>query len=447
MPYHHAVTPRLELIMRRTSISTFLLSLLVLVSAVSLSAQQVDPGRRANARKLLRIADGASHRLIQKAQGRLDRDARSRPFWEALLRMDAQIDRVGAGLKLRDVAFFQALRSGTSSLAELQVTWALAGVKDPVIEQDLGTLSAAYSRLRNRYGPEWVRFQTGRPLSDDERQRFARMRAEQSFLAGKLEPLRDRAERAGDHATAGELTLLLAEVHGVATSSATLGDYLDASVATDSIRGAWYGARAAHAADEEGWAEADQVVSEITTDESVGFVFSTDRQSVQDWSFVEEETEIPADIAQADEGERKPDSAQAADAPEEAEGILLAEEPVDENEARSDEPAAEDAPEDLPEGAAEEPAQEPAHEMDAKSEAAGDLGIEAVPGDETIEEEDLDAEVGPGKTAPAPKACTVEDPECGDSAVPPVVSRPPAGTPAAPPPPAAPGSPGSPPMG
>ena len=420
---------------RPAALALLLLSLLVLGFATAASALQTSSGRRANARKLLRIADGASQRLVRAGQGRLDRNARSRPFVEALLRMDSQIDKVGAGLRTRDVSFFQALRSGTSALAELRTTWALAGVKDPAIEQDLQTLAAAYGRLRNRYGPEWVRFQTGRPLSEDERIRFARMRAEQGYLAGKLEPLRDRAEQARDYATADELTFLLSQVHGVATASPTLGDYLDASVATDSIRGAWYGARAAHTADEEGWAEADQVVSDITTDENVGFVFTSDLQSVKDWSFVEEETEIPEEIAQSDVGDEdrqlapgrivdlgpaeEADAEAVTDAAEseETEGIILTE-PVEgvEDEGWSEEPA-EPVTEDLPEGAAEEPVEaEPATET-------------PVTDDATIEEEDLDVEVLPEEPAP----CAEGDETCPPPAAAPTAAPtpPPPATPAA----------------
>ncbi|HYU33534.1 MAG TPA: hypothetical protein VEW48_15375 [Thermoanaerobaculia bacterium] len=416
--------------MRRTSLSIVLLSLLAFGSAVPVFALQQVDGRQANARKLLRIAGGASHRLIQRAQGRLD--ARSRPFWEALLRMNADLDRVGAGLRIRDLSFFQALRSGTSSLAEVQVTWALAGVRDPDIEQDLRTLAAAYDRLRDRYGPEWVRYQAGRPLSEDERVRFARMRAEQSFLASKLEPLRNRVEQTGDHATAGELTLLLAQVHGVATAPATLGDYLDASVATDSIRGAWYGARAAHTADEEGWAEADEVVSEITTDDSVGFVFTADLKSVQDWSFVETETDVPADIAQA--ADLQADTEEATVAPEMPEGIVL-DEKQGEDEVESEAPAEAEAasatPENQPEGTAEE---QLGDEPDTGAAAIEDLDAPApAHGKEAIEEEDLSVDAAPGKTDP--KACTAEGPACEDSTAPP----PPAATPAAPPKPAPPG--------
>ena len=355
----------LHLNLRRTPLAILLLAVFVLGSSGAASALQPESGRRANARKLLRIADGASQRLIQAGQGRLDRDARSRPFWEALLRMDAQLDRVGAGIRTRDVSFFQTLRSGTASLAELRVTWALTGVKDPIVEQSLRTLSGAYSRLRNRYGPEWVRFQTGRPLNEDERLRFARMRAEQGLLADRIEPLRDQAERDGDYATADELSLLLVQIQAVAGAPPTLGDYLDASVATDVIRGAWFGARAAHSAEEEGWAAADQVVSDITTDENVGFVFSTDLESVQGWRFLEEETEIPAEIARAEEPAESDEGAGTVEAVEVPDVMILDETPVDgeeeveEEEIWTEEPAGEEEPavevlDELPEDVSEE---------------------------------------------------------------------------------------------
>lgn len=409
-----------------------LLSLLLTGLSIPASAgpapQNQENRRRANARKLLRIAGGASHRLIQTGQGRLDREPRSRAFWDALLHMDAQIDRVGAGLRTRDLSFFQALRTGTASLAELQVTWALAGIKDPVLDQDLRTLSAAYGRLRQRYGPEWVRYQAGRPLSADERLRFARMRAEQGLLADRIEPLRDRAARAGDHATVDELTLLLAQIHAVATASATLGDYLDASVATDSIRGAWHGTRAAHSASDEGWAEADQAVSDITTDESVGFVFTSDLSSVKDWSFVEEETEVPAEVAQADPGE---------------EGQLPPGQIVELGVAQENDPT-DPSDSGMP---LEEPEvlildEEPAEDLEPAEE--DELSAEPLPGDEAIEEEELEAEPAEELSL---EPCPAESPECGDAThleenleetleeIPP----PPAASPA-PPPPTAPDS-------
>jgi hypothetical protein len=402
----------------RTPLAILLLCLLALGSAAAASALQQSPsGRRANARKLLRIADGASRRLVQAGEGRLDRNARAQPFREAIRRMDAQLGQIGAGLRTRDLSFFQALRAGTSALAEVRTTWSLSGVRDPAVDQDLRTLAAAYERLRNRYGPEWVRFQTGRPLSEDERTRFARMRAEQGYFSRRLEPLRDRAEQARDYATADQLSLLLLQVQGVAAASATLGDYLDASVATDAIRGAWYGARAAHGSDEEGWSEADQVVSDITTDESVGFVFTTtDAQTVQDWSFVEEETEVPAEIAQADERAE----AEPGDTTDSSRGVILfSEEPIEEIE-----PAEEfETIEGDPEGVVEEPAVETEGEETGEALTEGEITGDELTGDEAtgdegaIEEEDLEILPVIVDPAAAPPAAPVPPP------VPPAGSR------------------------
>ncbi len=395
--------PDLKQTLRRTLL--LLLPVLLFLAAIGASGQ-IPTDRRVTARLLVRIASGASHRLLQASQARPPGlDARAVAFQQALLRMDAQLQQVAAGLRTRDLAFFQALRNGTAALAELQVSWSLTGRRDAAIEQDLTTLAVSYDRLRDRYGPEWLRYQTGQPLNDDERIRFARMRGEQSFLAGRLEVLRDQAEQAGDRATAEELQLLVLQARGIATAPPTLGDYLDASVAADAIRGGWYAARSGHGVDEEEWAEADQVVSDITTDNRVGFVFSTDLSSVRDWSFVDEETEVPEEIAQAAEA--------VSQVPELEPGQILelAEEPDE-----SDLPP---LPDDDPDAEEQLPAEE-------------------IPGDEAIEEEDLSADAASDEEAP--KDCAPEDLACeeeaGPAAQPPLPAPSPQPGEAAPAPPA-----------
>jgi hypothetical protein len=405
---------------RRRALFTLLLLALFLGSAAEAFAVKSPTGRRANARKLLRIADGASQRMIQDGRGRLDRDPQARAFWEALLRMDSLIEQIGTGLKSRDLSFFKSLRSGTAALAELEVTWTIAqakGVKDSAVDRNLRTLAAAHNRLRDRYGPEWVRFQSGRPLNEEEKIRFARMRAEQARLAGKIEVLHERAEAAGDIATADELAHLLHQVHGIASASPTLGDYLDASVATDAIRGAWYGARAEHAADEEGWADADRVVSEITTGEEVGFVFTSDLETVEGWGFVEEETDVPSAIADTEVREEGLTRGQ----------VLDLEEPVSEaietRETGEDiEMEIEDEGEVLETVLLDESAESleaVEGEMDEET-APEDLPREPTPADGPIEEEDMEVE-----DIPVPPT----GPEEGS--VPPPVSSPPPSPPVA----------------
>lgn len=421
MPFH---LPR-----RRALFTTLLLALFVggflggVAEAFAVKSAPAAPaGRRANARKLLRIADGAAQRMIVDGRGRLDRDPKARAFWETLLRMDSEIERIGTGLKSRDLSFFKSLRAGTTTLAELQVTWTLAqakGVRDSSVDYNLRTLAAAHGRLRDRYGPEWVRFQSGRPLNEDEKIRFARMRAEQARLAGKIEVLYERAEEAGDTATADELAYLLDQIHDIASASPTLGDYLDASVATDAIRGAWYGTRAEHAADEEGWADADRVVSEITTDEEVGFVFTTDLDTVDGWSFVEEETDIPTALADVSEEGLAPgrvldlEEPAATEIREETEVEILDEGDEEiqvlETEILDESPA---PPEGIEEG--------------IEYGAEEDLPTEPTPADGPIEEEDMEVEDIPVPPASPDDigACTAEDAPCEEGSIPPPVSSP-----------------------
>ncbi len=258
---------------------------------------------RVNARKLVRIAERAWSQTARAAHGKLDRrDPRGGAFWMSMDRMQASLFDVGTSLTRRDLSFFRALRSGSVALAQLGTVWARIGDRDPrmdQMDQEMRTLSAAYRQLRNRYGPEWVRFRTGKPLNDEERRRFERMRAEQARLAGRLEPLRDHAAATGDKTTAAQLGQLIVQAQSIAQAPLTLDDYLESSVLSDTIRGEWYGTRAANPTAQADWVQADDTVEEIYTDESVGFVFSGELDSgpVQNWDFVEEETELTQEIA------------------------------------------------------------------------------------------------------------------------------------------------------
>ena len=271
-----------------------ILCCLGLLAAGLTPAAVAAPVPKVNARKLVRMAEDAWSRTAQAAQGA----SRNGALWMSLDRMHASLLDVDTTLRQRDLAFFRALRSGSVAMAQLGVVWSQSGIKEPGIDQGIRTLSAAYRQLRNRYGPEWLRFRTGKPLDDQEKQRFERMRAEQARLAGRLEPLRDRSAAAGDKATAGQLTLLIAQAQSIATAPLTLDELLDASVLSDAIRGEWYGTRAIHPTAQADWVQADDTVEELYTDESVGFVFTAELGSgnVQGWSFTEEETDLTEEI-------------------------------------------------------------------------------------------------------------------------------------------------------
>jgi hypothetical protein len=221
--------------------------------------------------------------------------------------MQTALTKVQHRLEAHDLGFFQALRSGTRTLAEMAVVLPRTGLQDPEAQREIQSLSAAYARLRSRYGQEWLRFKTGQPLNDEERQRFERMRADQAMLADQLAMLVAWAESVGDSRTAGELARLAAKASSVARAPSTLDEALNASVAADTIQGEYDAIREANPADAPEWNEADTMVEELTTDASVGFVFTTDLKTVQQWSYTNVETDLPADVADADiPGKRAP---------------------------------------------------------------------------------------------------------------------------------------------
>lgn len=376
---------------------------------------------KANARRLVRIAEDACARAGQAAQGTLyGRAPRTEAFWMSLDRMRTSLAEVDASLRQRELRFFRALRSGSVALAQLGVVWTRSGVRDSRMDEQIRTLSAAYQQLRNRYGPEWVRFRTGRPLGEEERRRFKRMQAELARLAGTLGPLRDRAAAAGDKAVSEQLALLIGQAQSIATAPMTLDEMLDASVLSDTIRGEWYGTRALHPAGGEDWVQADDAVEEIYTDESVGFVFTaeldvetdTDTGAVQSWSYVEEETDLPEEVALAEDdapqpGEIAPGEVLLFAGPEDAETEDLAAEDGETPLA----PPAETAPDEIVEE--EILAETAGGELDAPAaEAEIQASVDPEAGEAPAAEGSED-EGAPGEDSAdvASAACLDEDPE------------------------------------
>jgi hypothetical protein len=280
---------------QRSRILGMALALIVGVAAPGVGAGTRAVAPRADARKLVRIAATACSGAVRELEAPGRRDAKTQPLHATLTRMGSSIAEVGARLEARDLGFFKALRAGTRTLAELRVVLPRSGVQDPEIEREIRTLAATYGRLRNRYGKEWLRFRTGKPVDEEERKRFAHVQAAQALFVGTLAPLLDRARAAGDARTAGELTHLISQAESVAQAPATLDEILNASVVTDTIEGEYAATREANPVDKPEWKDADQVVEQLHTDASVGFVFATDMDaaSVQGWSWVQEETTLP----------------------------------------------------------------------------------------------------------------------------------------------------------
>jgi len=258
------------------------------------------PVRRADAYKLVQIAEDACRGAIHGLQAPGLGGPRSEPLRSALQRMGDSLAEIQARLNERDVRFFDMLSTGSRVLAEVAVIWPRTGLTDPVVDREIRSLDAAYGRLRNRYGAEWLRFQAGQTLSADELRRFQALQAMQATFAARLTVLIDQARLAGDAATVRDLTLLRSQANAIAQAPPTLDEMLNAEVVADAIQGEYDAVRDANPADIAEWDGADQVADELRTDPSVGFVFTADLRSAAKWTYARLETDVPADVADAD---------------------------------------------------------------------------------------------------------------------------------------------------
>jgi hypothetical protein len=269
------------------------LALLLILLASGVARADVAP--KVNARQLMRMVETAYedvHRAAQAADGGL----RNKPFWASLDRMGMALEEVGMSLRTRDARFFQDLERGSVALGELKVVWARSGGNAPQVDRSLRLLSSSYRLLRRTYGAEQLRARKGGGLTDRERQRFERLQAAQRDFAARLESLRQKARERRDRELLAEMERLIAEAYRIAAAPASLNSYLNTLIASDEIRGEWAGNRYyAEPADKTDWMAADQVVEDLYVESQVGHVFTVDLGKAEDWSFLDETTERPAD--------------------------------------------------------------------------------------------------------------------------------------------------------
>jgi hypothetical protein len=284
--------------MRPRMLRAFVISLVLLTGLAGVGLCDAPaPARRANAHKLVRLASEACTEAIRALPQAPASSPQLLPLHDALIRMQSSLLDVGSRLAARDLRYFQALRAGTRTLAEVRLVRSREGLQRAAVDSRIEALSALYARLRNRYGREWLRYSSGRPLDEQERRRFAQVQAAQALFVSTLNPLLDRARSQGEQRTADALGLLVAQANRIAQAPPVLDELLNASILADTIEGEYAATRDAQPADDPQWNDADRVVEQIQTDSSIGFVFTTNLDAVEAWSWTEEETDLPDAVA------------------------------------------------------------------------------------------------------------------------------------------------------
>ena len=404
--------------MRRVR-TVLVLVLLALGTAWEGRAAAGAPPRRADARRLVAIAarglDGVASAHAAAPGGPV--------LAGALDAMRRSLAAVGAAVAARSPELFPALSAGSLALAELRVAAGRAEL-DARAGAGLRTLTDAWTLLRGTYGQEGVRHRQGGPLTEPEERRLRAMQRAHARLAQELRPLQGQAEASGDLAAAADLARLAGRAGALAAAPPTLGSFLLASVLGDEMRGEWAaGSRLAPPAARAARRRLDPVVESLSADAGAGFVFAIDLDAAQSWAFLDEETELPEDLAAADPAPR-PDLREAVPAPD-----LAASAPEEEtylpgpedgefgvaNEAAPFEPVVWEGTDETEGVEGGEPAAAPeitADDLAAAAEAfAAEEGGE--PGPDAVHPEDAGhAEEVPGEETGGEVACAAGTDEC-----------------------------------
>lgn len=263
---------------------------------------------RANARQLLAISRQALAETAQAASAaKVDRgNPRYSPFWTSYDEMARSLDRIGDAMRARDPRLLQDLRMGTRALEALNTVWRWTG-NDSVVSTSLQAVSVSYRLLRSQYGQEALRARHGGPLTGAERRQLEAWQRTQRRLAARLEALQIEAARQRHARMEEELRRLAERAQRIASAPVTLVTYLEASEVNDTVQGEWDGS-AYYAEAEDGplWEDTYEIVEELSAEErpqeeapaeeEPALVILANLATGESWSFLEDETEIPAEL-------------------------------------------------------------------------------------------------------------------------------------------------------
>ncbi|HEX2223617.1 MAG TPA: hypothetical protein VHN15_05385 [Thermoanaerobaculia bacterium] len=269
---------------------------------------------RANARQLLAISRQALADTARAAgAARIDRgNSRHHPFWTCFDEMARSLERIGDSMRARDPRLLEDLRAGTRALEALNTVWRWTGAGDTAaVTTSLQAVSVSYRLLRSQYGREALRARHGGTLTGAERRQLEAWQRTQRRLAARLEVLQAEAARQHRARMEEELRRLAERSQRIAFAPVTLAAYLEASETADTVQGEWDGTSYyAEPEDAPIWEDTYEIVEELSAEEErpqgapaapledadPGVVILANLATGESWSFLEDETEIPAEL-------------------------------------------------------------------------------------------------------------------------------------------------------
>jgi len=185
-------------------------------------------GKKATASELLAAAKKAQAAMLKNARADKGLDPKvpkNKPFYAAVKKLSAQLERAEKGLAAKNNDFFDAVSEARSAQEQMKVAWEALG--------------HSLDLLRRDYSKEAARKKKGGELTAKEKADFAKIKAHQKELLAKIDALQAKAKK--DKALERGLAKMEKESKRIADSPVTLADYLAALYLLDDLEGQLYG--------------------------------------------------------------------------------------------------------------------------------------------------------------------------------------------------------------
>lgn len=196
---------------------------------------------RADAAQLVTSANLAVSYTVKAARASEDPKlspgrTEAKPFWQALKKLNAAIDKAERGVFFRDGSFFKGMGDATAANEEAHVTLEMSGARDGSVSEGLEKTGRALTALRDHYGKEtMLASSASAKQSADQRAQLEKLEGRQAELLPRLDALKGKV--GGNETLLSGIQQIRKESSRVSSAGTSAVDFGRALLAVNEISG------------------------------------------------------------------------------------------------------------------------------------------------------------------------------------------------------------------
>jgi len=179
--------------MQRAMIAMPVFAAALLIGSAALQAAET--GKKVGATELVRSAQRMVGQVVRAARQDPALDsgkAEAKPFWQAMKHLNEYLEKTETGLELKDRTFFTSLATAAAALRQAEIALEMNDAGRDVAE-GMKKLSDVVGTLQRKYGKEAARLAKGGELTEAEKAKLDKLKAEQETLDKRLDEVEKKA--------------------------------------------------------------------------------------------------------------------------------------------------------------------------------------------------------------------------------------------------------------